>query len=100
MLSTSSVLAKIAESMRNINEYGVQKIGLFGSFVREEQTETSDIDIIVEFGKGQKTFDNYMDLKFYLEDLLGQKIDLVSIDAVKPELKASILGSVRYVQGV
>jgi uncharacterized protein len=77
-------------------QYGVKKIGIFGSFARGEQKEASDIDVLVEFEKGQKTFDHFMDLKFYLEELFSRKVDLVTIDALRPQLKEDILKEVSY----
>jgi len=76
--------------------FGIRKIGIFGSFARGEEKEESDIDILVEFQDNYKTFDNYMDLKFSLEDLFGRKIDLVTIDALRPQLKDGILQEVIY----
>ena len=76
--------------------FGVRKIGIFGSFARGEEREVSDIDVLVEFQENYKTFDNYMDLKFLLEDLFGRKIDLVTIDALRPQLKDGILQEVIY----
>lgn len=70
--------------------FGIDQIGLFGSFSRQEQKEDSDVDILVEFKEGYKNFDRYMDLKFFLEDLLGRKVDLVIKSAVKPKLKKYI----------
>lgn len=78
------------------NKFGVKKIGVFGSFVRGEELDNSDIDILVEFEKGQKTFDNYMELKFYLEDLFDRKVDLVTISSIKPQLKDNILDEIVY----
>jgi len=77
-------------------KYGVKRIGFFGSFVRSEQKETSDVDVLVEFEKGAKTFDNYMNLKFFLEDIFGRKVDLVIFDALKPDIKDRILEEVKY----
>ncbi|RMA93165.1 nucleotidyltransferase family protein [Hydrogenothermus marinus] len=77
--------------------FGVKNIGIFGSYVRGEQKENSDLDILVEFKEGHKTFDNYMDLKLYLEKVLNLKIDLVSKTALKPRLKTYILKEVIYV---
>lgn len=70
--------------------FGILEIGLFGSFSREEQTESSDIDILVEFKEGFKNFDNYMDLKFFLEEVFGRKVDLIIKSAVKPALRKYI----------
>ncbi len=76
--------------------YGVKRIGIFGSFARGEEREGSDVDILVEFDKGRKTFDNYMDLKYFLQDLFGRDVDLVTAQALKPQLKEDILHEVIY----
>ncbi|HEK24904.1 MAG: nucleotidyltransferase family protein [Desulfurella sp.] len=73
------------------NTFHVKDIALFGSYARGEQTKKSDIDILVEFESNHKTFRNYMGLKFYLESLLGLKVDLVSKTAIKERLKDSIV---------
>jgi uncharacterized protein len=70
---------------------------LFGSHVRGEGKDASDLDFVVDFEN--KTFDNYMDLKFYLEDIFKCPVDLVLIDAIKPRLKPIILNETLYVQG-
>lgn len=76
--------------------YGVAKIGIFGSFVRGEERLESDIDVLVTFRKGQKTFENYMECKFYLEDLFQRKVDLVLKNTIKSRLRPYILGEVVY----
>ena len=76
--------------------FGVEKVGIFGSFARGEARPDSDIDILVEFRKGEKTFDNYMNCKFYLEDLFGRKVDLVTDAALKPLIRDPILREVIY----
>lgn len=96
MLTDNTILTKIAENNTTIKKYGVKRIGLFGSYIRNEQGPTSDVDILVEFEKSKTTFDNYMDLKFFLEDLFKCKVDLVMKEAIKPDLKPYILGSVKY----
>lgn len=100
MLSHQNILKKIEENIRKIKTYGVKKIGLFGSYIRNEQNAESDIDILVEFEEEKKTFDNYMDLKFLLEDLFNRKVDLVVTEAIKPDLKPYILEKVKYATGV
>ena len=77
-------------------KYQVKKIGVFGSFARGEGKEGSDIDVLIEFEDGHKTFDNYMDLKYFLEDLFSRKVDLVTVKALKPQLKDIILQEVVY----
>lgn len=96
MLTYETVLGKIEGNMDTIRRYGVKRIGLFGSYVRNEQKTESDLDVLVEFQKGKKTFDNYMELKFFLEDLFKRKVDLVITEAIKPDLKPYILESVKY----
>ena len=76
--------------------FGVKRIGLFGSFARGDATEKSDIDILVEFERGKKTFDNYMELKFYLEELFERDVDLVIASSIKPRLKENILKGAIY----
>ncbi len=96
MLTAEEILRLIQQNRERIKRYGVKRIGLFGSYLRGEQKEDSDIDILVEFEKGKKTFDNYMELKFFLEELFKRKVDLVIAESVKPELKKYIMESVRY----
>lgn len=96
MLTSDDILKTLEDNMDKIKKFGVKRIGLFGSYAKNQPKEGSDIDILVEFEKGKKTFDNYMDLKFFLEDLFKCKVDLVIADALKPDLKPIILGSVIY----
>jgi len=96
MLNSEKILELIQKNHYEIKKYGVKKIGLFGSYLRKQQKKDSDIDILIEFYKGKKTFDNYMDLKFYLEDLFHCDVDLIIKEAIRVELKSNILRSVRY----
>ncbi len=100
MLTSKNILTLLEQNKAIIKKYGVKRIGLFGSYLRNEQKPTIDIDILVEFEKGKITFDNYMDLKFFLEDLFKCRVDLVISEAIKPELKPEILGSVKYASGI
>ncbi|MBN2284814.1 MAG: nucleotidyltransferase family protein [Tissierellales bacterium] len=99
MYNSSDIMKTLNNGMSFIERFHVSKIGLFGSFARNEQTEDSDVDILVEFKEGQETFDNYMDLKFYLEDLFQRKVDLVIFNSIKPSMKRIIMESVRYAKG-
>ncbi len=99
MLTVEDIMKMINQHRKEIQKYGVKRIGLFGSYITNSQHRKSDIDILVEFKKGKKTFDNYMELKFFLEKLFGRSVDLVVNEAVKLELKPSILKSVRYATG-
>jgi len=77
-------------------KFGVKRIGIFGSFARGEEKSGSDIDVLVEFDETKITFDNYMDLKFYLEDLFKREVDLVIESSIKPRLKDNIMREVVY----
>jgi len=99
-LTSKIIMSMIQENMQKISGYGVRRIGLFGSYLREANHSKSDVDILVEFEVGRKTFDNYMELKFFLEDLFMRPVDLVISEAVKSDLKPSIFGSVTYAAGI
>ncbi len=74
--------------------YFVSKIGLFGSYVRNEHSEKSDIDILVEFS--QPVGFEFIDLKDHLEFLFKKPVDLVNVNALKPYMKEEILREVQY----
>ncbi len=76
--------------------FGVAKIGIFVSFLRGEERPDSDVDVLVTFQTGRKTFDNFMGTKFYLEDLFKHKVDLVTDAALKPLIRDPILQDVVY----
>ncbi len=78
------------------DRFGIKSIGIFGSFARGEERSDSDLDVLVDFEEGKKTFDNYMDLKFYLEEFFGRKVDLVTVNALRPQLKTAILSETVY----
>lgn len=69
--------------------FGVRELSVFGSVARDEAGEASDVDLLVTF-EGTADFDRYMDLRFFLEDLLGRKIDLVTSRALRPELQEQV----------
>lgn len=99
MLTADNILQTLSSNMKELENFAVEEIGLFGSFIQNTQNENSDIDFLVRFKRGQKTFDHYMELKFFLEDLFDREVDLVTVESVKAELKPYILGSVRYAKG-
>ena len=76
-ITSHSIIQILEEHEKEVmNRFDVRKIGIFGSYARGDEVETSDIDILVEFEKS--TFDNYFDLLFYLEKLFGKSVDLVT----------------------
>ena len=92
------ILQTLAENSNKIKAFGVTRIGLFGSYARGDATNLSDLDFIVEFRK--KSFDSYMNLKFFLEDLFGCKVDLVIPETIKPRLRPGILKEAIYAPGL
>ena len=85
-----TVLTRLADRLDTIRGFGVQTLALFGSVARDEATETSDLDFLVEF-EGAATFDRYMDLKIFLEDLFEKPIDLVTKRSLKPQIRQTVL---------
>lgn len=77
------------------HRFSVNSIGLFGSCARNSMHSRSDIDILVSFS--EPSFDHYMDLKFYLEDLFGRPVDLVMQQTVKRRLQKVIQQDTLYV---
>lgn len=77
---------------------GVKRCGLFGSFARDNNIqEQSDVDVLVTFDPNQKTFDNFMQLSFFLEDVFKRKIDLVTPESLSPFIGPHILKEVEDV---
>jgi uncharacterized protein len=77
-------------------EYSVKKIGVFGSVARDEQTDISDIDLLVEFSK-PVGFVTFMRLENFLSEQLGNQVDLVTSDSLKPVIRQDVLAEVIYV---
>jgi len=91
------VIRKLKETESLLkSKYGVERIGIFGSVVRNEQTEESDVDLLVEF-RETPSLVKYMQLKFFLEDVLGKRVDLVVEGALKPRIRDKVLEEVVYV---
>lgn len=98
MLTSQEILNQIETHGQELRALGVRRLGLFGSVVRGEATESSDLDFVVEME--QKTFDAYMDIKERLETLFKRRIDLIPADSIKPTLKARILRETVYAEGL
>ena len=78
-----------AEAPALRRKYAVKTLAVFGSMARGDDHEGSDVDILVTF-EGRTTFDNYFDLKFHLEDAIGRRVDLVTLKALRPEMRPRI----------
>lgn len=90
------ILAALKKNKTIIKErFGVKKIGIFGSVARGEAKDESDVDVLVEFERGKTSFDNFMDLSFFLESLFGRKVDLITTTGlhkyIRPYVKKEVI---------
>jgi predicted nucleotidyltransferase len=91
------ILASLKKLKREVaKEYSVKTMGVFGSVARDEQTGQSDIDLLVEFSK-PVGFVTFMRLENFLSERLGNKVDLVTPDSLKPVIRQDVLSEVIYV---
>jgi uncharacterized protein len=96
-LNRNIILSRLIRNEQTIKQYGVEKVGLFGSFVRDEQTNKSDVDILVEFKKGKASYDNFINLCFLLDSLFqGRKVEVVTTNSLSPYIGPRILKQVEY----
>ena len=96
-MSRDEIIETLSDCREQLRKFGVRRIGVFGSAARGDATEHSDLDFLVELER--KTFDAYMDLKFFLEELFGRSVDLVLADGIKPRLRKTILKETVYAPG-
>ncbi len=80
-----------------IRSFNVQRIGIFGSLISGTNTEESDVDLLVEFEEGKKTFKNYTGAYLFLKDILKSEIDFLTPESLSPYIGPSILNSIEYV---
>lgn len=91
------ILHRLADEGGRIRSCGVRRLGLFGSFVRDQQEADSDVDLLVEFHPGRKSFDSFMGLSTLLEEVLQRRVELVTTEALSPYLGPRILAEVEDV---
>jgi predicted nucleotidyltransferase len=98
MATSKDVILRTMQSHKSkLSDFGVSRIGLFGSYVRNEQTPRSDIDILVDFFPEKENYDNYMALYDYMENLFKRKIEIVTVNGLSPYIGQQILKEVAYV---
>lgn len=95
VLNKNFIKKTLSDNRETLKKYGVKQIGLFGSYVNGTASALSDIDLLVELER--LTFNDYMGLALFLEDLFERKVDLVTPTSVKPLLKHQIEKEVEYV---
>ena len=87
----NSLLAELLLYRNEIKAFGVKKLSLFGSFASGKPETNSDIDLLVDFEPGKKSFDNFMDLSFFLEDISGRKVELITTQSLSKFIGPHIL---------
>lgn len=91
------ILSAIKSKEAEIFKYGIKSIGLFGSYARDEQSENSDVDILIDFEPGMENFDNYMAVYDIIEKLFKNlKVEVVTRNGLSPYIGPEILKEVRY----
>lgn len=97
-LNKEKIFEILSENKEFLKRQGVRKLELFGSYARGEESSSSDIDFIIDFEK--KTFDGYMNVKLFLEDVLKCPVDLVLENTIKPSLRDAILREAVHAPGL
>ncbi|KKT59183.1 MAG: polymerase beta domain protein, partial [Candidatus Gottesmanbacteria bacterium GW2011_GWA1_44_24b] len=98
MENNELITSTLEQQKSALRQFGVSRIGLFGSSVRADATPESDIDMVVEFDPGKKTYKNFFGTATYLESLFKKQVDLVTPQAISPRMKPYIDKDIQYVQ--
>lgn len=96
-LTRREAVDRLAASEREIRALGVQRLALFGSVLRDEASPDSDVDVLVQFSPGAKTFDRFLELSDLLEERLGRRVELVTMEALSPFIGPRILAEAQDV---
>ena len=91
------VFTLLQDHAHQIRQFGVKRLGLFGSFVRQQPNAESDVDILVEFAPECKTFDTFMQLAAFLEDLFEHCVELVTTESLRPYIGPHILQEIEHI---
>ena len=98
MTNKEYILSVLKSQREKLHSFGIREVGLFGSYARNEQTDKSDIDLLVDFDPDKETFDNYMAVYELLEQLFSNtKVDIVTKNGLSPYIGPKILNEVQYV---
>lgn len=96
-LDRKIILQTLSDHRQELADFGVDRIGLFGSYSHENATPNSDIDLLVDIRKEKKTFKNFMALTYFLEDLFDRNVELVTRESLSPYIGPHILKTVEDV---
>lgn len=98
MTTKDYIVSTIRSHKSDLAKFGIQSIGLFGSYARDEQSKDSDIDILIDFEPDNENFDNFMAAYDYLEKLFGnERVEIVTKNSLSPYIGPAILNEVLYV---
>ena len=98
MTTKDNILATLKISKPELSKFGVANVGLFGSYLRNEQSKNSDIDLLIDFEPGKENFDNYMAVYDIFESLFqNQKVEVVTKNGLSKYIGPKILKDVMYV---
>lgn len=98
VINKDMLLDRLHRNSSRIKSFGVKRLGLFGSFLRNTATAESDVDLLVEFERGKKSYDNFMELGIYLEEVLNRKVELVTPQSLSKHIGPHILNQVQDVR--
>ncbi|KKS33275.1 MAG: hypothetical protein UU93_C0001G0106 [Candidatus Amesbacteria bacterium GW2011_GWA2_42_12] len=88
----------ILDNKQAFRDLGANRVGLFGSFVRDEQVDNSDVDLLVEFLPGQKNYKNLLGVADLAEKLMGREVEVLTPQSVSPYIAPYIKKEIKYVQ--
>ena len=97
VLNKTYILAQIIAHKEQLKAMGAEKLGLFGSYARNQQTADSDIDFLIEFQKEKKTYNNFIEIAYFLEDIFQNEVDLLTPQSLTPSFLNGIQTDITYV---
>ena len=98
MTNKENILSTLKSKEREFSKFGIKSIGLFGSYARDEQSEDSDIDILIDFESYKENYDNFMMVYDIIDKLfINQRVEIVTKNGLSPYIGPYILKEVKYV---
>lgn len=94
----SPILTDLSNHKKDLASYGVKKIGLFGSYVRGEAVSSSDIDLLVEFKTGKKSYRNLLGFAQEAENILQRRVEAVTPESLSPFILPHVMEEIQYVE--
>jgi len=98
MTTREHILTTLKSNKNRLKEFGIRNVGLFGSYGRNEQSDKSDIDLLIDFEPEEENFDNLMAVYDFFEKIFkNEKVEVVTMNGLSPYIGPSILKEVQYV---